>query len=112
MLKLTREVLRRICISNEWFTCGTNEQYEKLFAALDNERPLHEIATIIWVCSEDCWTLDGIKAMLRTYETECLKNKNGLPDTYAEIEYPDMESAEAIDGARFDDLNYQHYTER
>lgn len=35
-----------------------------------------------------------------------------LPDSYAEVEYDDFESAEAIDGARFDDLNYQHYMER
>jgi len=36
----------------------------------------------------------------------------GLPSTYAEIEYPDMDSAEAIDGARFDDMNFLRYTER
>lgn len=35
-----------------------------------------------------------------------------LPEEYAEIEYDEFESAEAIDGARFDDLNYTHYTER
>lgn len=35
-----------------------------------------------------------------------------LPSTYAEIEYSDMETPEAIDGARFDDMNYQHYMER
>ncbi len=36
----------------------------------------------------------------------------GLPSTYAEIEYPDFENAEAIDGARFDDMNYLRYMER
>ena len=35
-----------------------------------------------------------------------------LPDGYAEVEYADFENAEAIDGARWDDRNYQHYTER
>ena len=36
----------------------------------------------------------------------------GLPDTYAEIEYDDFDDAEAIDGARWDDMNYLHYMER
>lgn len=35
-----------------------------------------------------------------------------LPDTYAEIEYEDMDSAEAVLGSRWDDMNYQHYMER
>lgn len=36
----------------------------------------------------------------------------GLPKNYAEIEYDDFESAEAIEGAKFDDMNYLRYTER
>lgn len=36
----------------------------------------------------------------------------GLPSSYAEVEYNDFENAEAIDGARFDDINYLRYTER
>ena len=35
-----------------------------------------------------------------------------IPDTYAEIEYEDMDSPEAILGARFDDMNYTRYFER
>ena len=35
-----------------------------------------------------------------------------LPSTYCEIEYEDMESAEAILGSRWDDMNYLHYMER
>lgn len=29
----TNGILRNLCIKNNWFTCGTNEQYEKLFYA-------------------------------------------------------------------------------
>lgn len=36
----------------------------------------------------------------------------GLPSTYAEIEYDDMDSPEAIMGCRFDDMNYLRYMER
>jgi hypothetical protein len=49
----TKEALRRACIDNNWFTAGTNEQYEKLFYANENGCPLEEIATIIWLCSDD-----------------------------------------------------------
>lgn len=37
---------------------------------------------------------------------------SGLPAGYAEIEYDDFDDPEAIDGARWDDMNYRHYTER
>ena len=36
----------------------------------------------------------------------------GLTSTYAEIEYDDMESPEAILGSRWDDVNYRYYMER
>lgn len=40
------------------------------------------------------------------------ENDDRFPDSYAEIEYPDIDSAEAYDGMRFDDMNYLHYFER
>lgn len=47
------EELRSLCIKNNWFTCGTNRQYEKLFYANENGCPIEEIATIIWLCSNE-----------------------------------------------------------
>ena len=35
-----------------------------------------------------------------------------IPETYAEIEYEDMDTPEAILGARFDDMNLTRYLER
>lgn len=35
-----------------------------------------------------------------------------LPRTYAEIEYDDMDTAEAAAGCHFDDMNYLKYRER
>jgi hypothetical protein len=35
-----------------------------------------------------------------------------IPDTYAEIEYYDFDDPEAIDGSRWDDMNYLRYMER
>lgn len=48
----TPERLRSLCIRKQWFTCGTNEQYEKLFYANEMGCPIEEIATIIWLCSD------------------------------------------------------------
>lgn len=39
-------------------------------------------------------------------------NDPRFPHGYAEIEYDDFDSEEAIIGARFDDLNYLRYFER
>lgn len=54
-------------------------------------------------------------AMLMNEEIFCDEDDDyysNLPDTYAEIEYDDFDNAEAIDGARWDDMNYLHYMER
>ena len=39
-------------------------------------------------------------------------DRYGLPETYAEIEYDDFDDPEAIEGAKWDDMNYLHYIER
>lgn len=52
--------LRALCIEHNWFTCGSTEQYEKLFDVnrkfFETEEPgdvtcTKDVATIIWVCS-------------------------------------------------------------
>lgn len=48
----TPEELRNLCIRKDWFTCGSNRQYEKLFYANENGASIEEIATIIWLCSD------------------------------------------------------------
>lgn len=49
----TPDELRSLCIRKDWFTCGTMRQYDKLFYANKNGCTLEELATIIWVCSDD-----------------------------------------------------------
>lgn len=49
----TPEELRSLCIKKDYFTCGTNSQYDKLFYANEMGAPIEEIATIIWLCSDD-----------------------------------------------------------
>jgi len=48
-----REDVRRYCIANDLFKGGTNDQYERMFDMLDRQMPIHDIATVIWVCSPD-----------------------------------------------------------
>jgi len=49
----TTEDLRNLCIKNNWFTEGTNSQYEKLFYANKRGCSIDEIATIIWLCTPE-----------------------------------------------------------
>lgn len=67
----TTAELRQLCIKNNWFACGTNGQYEKLFYANENGCPMKEIATIIWLCSdEDVRRIDvltELKAARKSY---------------------------------------------
>ncbi len=49
----SREAVRRYCIVNELFTGGTNDQYERMFDMLDRQMPIHDVATVIWLCSPD-----------------------------------------------------------
>ena len=64
----TPDDLRSLCIKNNWFTCGTNRQYEKLFYANENGCPVEEIATIIWLCSdEECRRMDILDTLVEAY---------------------------------------------
>lgn len=52
---ITVERLKELCIENNWFTRGSDEQFDKLLYANENGCPIEEIATIIWLCSDDKW---------------------------------------------------------
>lgn len=44
--------VRKLCIQKDWFDCGTNRQYDKMFDML--ERPdysVRDIALVIWICT-------------------------------------------------------------
>lgn len=63
--KTTAEV-RSLCIKNDWFTHGTNTQYERLFDRVRDGADIDEIATIIWVCSENVTKEEIVKELLPT----------------------------------------------
>lgn len=65
--------LRLLCINNNWFTCGSIEQYEKLFYANENGCPIEEIATIIWLCSdEECRRMDVLDILIDIHKLHVL----------------------------------------
>lgn len=61
--------LQRLCIKNNWFTCGTNRQYEKLFKQLEKGASYPKLAIMIWICSDEelirTATLEEIERILR-----------------------------------------------
>jgi len=52
MIKINYNKMRNFCINNNYFTGGTNSQYEKLFEMLESAS-VHELAIVIYVCSPD-----------------------------------------------------------
>ena len=89
----TTEELRNLCIKNNWFTCGSCEQYEKLFYANENGCPIEEIATIIWLCSdEDCRRLDVLDILIEAFKEHqrnviesCGASENLLTMSYEDV---------------------------
>lgn len=59
-MKLTTMDVYGLCNKHQWFTCGDNRQYEKMFDYVrDNEifasstDKISKLATMIWICSND-----------------------------------------------------------
>ena len=52
-IKKTVSEVRSLCIKNDWFTCGSNSQYERMFKKVREGADVEEVATIIWICSEN-----------------------------------------------------------
>ena len=67
-MKITKSVaeIRSLCIKKDWFTYGTNTQYERLFDRVRDGADVEEVATIIWVCSENVTKEEIIKELLPT----------------------------------------------
>ena len=61
---LTRDRLYTLCNKYRWFTCGSVNQYQKLFDMRDAGATTHELAVMIWICSDDGWTVEDIQKAL------------------------------------------------
>lgn len=47
------ERIRELCIKEDWFTCGSTRQYEKMIDLVREGASVHDIALCIWLCSND-----------------------------------------------------------
>ena len=82
MAELTVMDIYELCNKNQWFTCGTSTQYEKMFdyvreAKIDSimiSDKISKLATMIWICSDDSFTEEEIFNAIRQKFAE----KNGL----------------------------------
>ena len=59
------ETLRALCIKNNWFTCGSNSQYDKLFDMNEHGCSVDELALVIWICSDETFSREQIKQELQ-----------------------------------------------
>lgn len=64
--KLTATDIYRLCMSNGWFTCGGNRQYARVMQAADDGMNTHDIAVVIWICS-DAVDLEDIEGKISDY---------------------------------------------
>lgn len=54
--------VHRLCNANGWFDGGSQNQYDRMLNMVHDGAPVHDIAIMIWMCSED--------VSLETIETE------------------------------------------
>lgn len=68
------ELIYELCNKNQWFTCGTNRQYEKTLDFARDLQPdsiglrenVHKLAVMIWICSDDNFTENEIFSTIFT----------------------------------------------
>lgn len=44
--------LYSMCNTKRYFTCGSGEQYSKMFEMAKDGASAHDIALVIWICSD------------------------------------------------------------
>ena len=55
-----------LCNKYDWFTGGTNEQYEKMFSRVPECHTYSDLAELIWLCTPDS-TIEDITHKLKEY---------------------------------------------
>lgn len=96
---IPNDKLRVLCIKNDWFTCGTNTQYERLFQANTDRMCVETIATIIWICSENT-DRNAILATLKAARAAWTHSLVTIPEKSSEAKagyFTAIEEAETMD---------------
>lgn len=96
---IPNDKLRVLCIKNDWFTCGTNTQYERLFQANTDRMSVETIATIIWICSDNT-DRNAILATLKAARAAWTRSLVTIPEKSSEAKagyLTAIEEAETMD---------------
>lgn len=100
---MTNERLRELCIENEWFTCGSNEEYEQLFYLNKNGTNTETLAAIIWMHSGynslHTETLNEIKKKFNYEELPCISIKY-LKESLKEKHWGEWEIEQIINAVK------------
>lgn len=64
-MTINNNTLYRLCNENNYFTCGTNEQYDKLLELNNQNIGTKELASIIWICSDNKSRNDIINELIK-----------------------------------------------
>jgi len=93
------ENIRNLCIRNRYFTCGTSDQYSKMFDMTDtNQFTARDVAIAIWECSDSMADfgkiLQEVKAIYT--ETEAIIHRLTL-EQKEEVETMDAEEVEYLE---------------
>lgn len=65
MRRVSVDDVYTLCNRKQYFTCGTNRQYDRMFNMVRNGEPLTHIALAIWLCSDDDADIKEITKELR-----------------------------------------------
>jgi hypothetical protein len=68
------EALYKLCNEENLFTCGSQEQYDKMFQKNDEGVPLKQIAAMIWICSDDI-SLDDVIYLLKKLQKRLIEGE-------------------------------------
>lgn len=80
---LTVDLVYRMCNMYQWFTHGTVEQYDRMFEMVKQGKKVHEIALVIWICSDPSITVETIEGTLKkAIEQDKLRRLNDRLNGY------------------------------
>ena len=51
-----------LCVARQYFTCGCQLSYNRLFELVRAGSCAREVAAVIWVCSDEMYTFDFVYA--------------------------------------------------
>ena len=55
-----------LCNKKQYFTCGTNRQYDRMFYMLTSEKyTVRDVAIEVWTCSDTTDSADDIEAEIK-----------------------------------------------